>query len=89
MSLEREHRDADRDAPIPAMGPESMARCEWDFLLTQWRRKVDPTDVLDELVDFEDQLRAMTLAKDAKGIGELYLRTHEAYAVRLAQGDVQ
>ena len=65
-----------------------MAACEWDFLLAQWRRKVDPSDVLDELVEFEDQLRALTIAKDAKGIGELYLKAHEAYAVRLAERDL-
>jgi hypothetical protein len=70
------------------MGPESMTRCEWDFLVSQWLRKVTTTDVLDEMVDHEEKLQALMVSEDFEGIGRLVCNTRHAYAVRLAQGDV-
>lgn len=88
MSLDREHRDTDRDAPIPAMHADAITASEWGYSVVQWLRKVTPTDVLDEMCEHEDELQALMVAGDEAGIGRLFLKTRLGYAQRLAQGDV-
>ena len=86
--MDREHRDADRDAPIPARCADALAASEWDYRVSQWLRKVTATDVLDELVEHEAELQRLMLAEDFEAIGRLVCNTRHAYAVSLALGEV-
>lgn len=53
--------------------------------LARARQSVTPSDVLDELADYEE---ALSLAGDAEAIGRIYLAARDALVMRLAIREV-